>query len=204
MPFNKLTDTVNQGQGPFCGAACAVYVDHWLNNTPVNPQNTANEVRAAMNRTRLTRCTDELGSTPANIATFLKNNHQGIDIYAPTEMITNWSSRPWYSTLRLGLQTCCAISWSFGFNPASGCIGWKGGTLGDDYMVIKMISKAWQLCSSEYFTAHFIVDIGLDNQGDESIMDPAGGIIRQRDQYLTGGYCGAGWASIGLDLYIYR
>lgn len=206
MPFN-INNPINQGNGPLCGAACAVFVSHWLANQDLNiPVDSnvqlggtvADEIRLAMDATRTCSCTDNLGSTPANIAAYLKRLHPHARIYAPTEMLSNWSTRPWYPALRLGLQTSCNLNWSCGCACAL-----PGGVLGVDYLTISMISKslACPLFSSAYYEGHFIVHTGVDR-----IMDPNGVILigPNKDQYLSGGYFSRGWASVGLDLHIYR
>ncbi|MCX7208440.1 MAG: hypothetical protein NT086_21145 [Proteobacteria bacterium] len=56
MPFD-INTPINQGNGPLCGAACAVFVSHWLAdqalNLPVDPGvllggTVVDEIRLAM------------------------------------------------------------------------------------------------------------------------------------------------------------
>lgn len=201
MAFDKNIP-INQGAGPFCGAACAVYVLHWLKNLGIAEgaaDGTADdlqlEIRHAMDQTCTSSCTDNLGSTPANIATYLKQHEPTVKIYAPTEIITNWSMRPWYMGLRAGLQTCSGLEWSCGCDCAL-----PGGVLGDDYMIISMISESWTLpfVTAAYYNAHFVVHIGND-----LLMDP-NGVIRNATTFLSGGYLSRGWASVGLDLHVFK
>lgn len=199
MPFDPNTP-IHQGNGPRCGAACAVYVSHWLADVDLahtvdpNAVSPADELDRAMRHTQTTRCTEALGSTPANIASYIKNLHPNARIYAPTEIITNWSSRPWYVFLRGGLSISGSTNWSCGCT----CAMPAGGALGTDYMIVSMVSKALPSGCGEYFQSHFVVHIN-DNQ----VMDP-NGHIRQKANYLRGGYCSRGWASVGLDLYVYK
>ncbi len=149
-----------------------------------------------MDVTRTSDCCDSLGSTPANIATYLKGLHPQIEIYAPSEVLTNWSVRPWYMGLRGGLATCSAVNWSCGFACAM-----PERTLGRDKMIISMVSKSWSLplCSADFYNSHFIVRID-----ENRIMDPATGTVQPANTFLTGGYLSRGWAPIGLDLHIFK
>lgn len=201
MAFIK-TEAIDQGYGPYCGAACAVYVLHWLKNVGLTDgvvdgtsTDVDAEIRHAMDQTRTVSCTDYLGSTPANIATYLKKHEPTVGIYAPTEIITNWSMRPWYAGLRMGLQTCGSVNWSCGCSCAM-----PGGVLGDDYLIISLISKSWTVpfFSFDFYNGHFVVHIG-GNQ----LMDP-NGRIEDATTYLSGGYLSRGWASVGLDLHVYK
>ncbi len=201
MPF-VMTDPIDQGNGPFCGAACAVYVLHWLRDLGLTEgvadgvsADVDAEVTHAMTYTRTVDCTNFLGSTPANIATYLKTHEPTVSIYAPTEIITNWSVRPWYAGLRMGLQTCSSVNWSCGCTCAM-----PGGVLGDDYLIISLISKSWTVpfFSFDFYNGHFVVHIS-----DTQLMDP-NGYIRDSATYLSGGYLSRGWASVGLDLHIYK
>lgn len=214
MPF-QFNQGVHQGAGlPRCGAACAVYVAHWLANEDLTVRldggngPIGNEVGRAMRTTRF-GFVDDLGSTPANIAKYLdricNRNNLHCRIYAPTEVVTNWSTRPWYPAMRAGLQFSTHVNFSLG----SECL-MPVGQLGQDYLIIRVISpRIRPPFRGQYFPAHFIVDIGAALGGDD-IMDPDGGHIRDKQQYMGGQYSAGlvdpnlGWASIGLDLRVYR
>lgn len=197
MPFSPLA-TVYQGRGPLCGAACAVYAKHWLDqndNFGNGYASIQDEVDAAMVTTSFTSCTNNLGSTPSNIITYLKGHHPNCRIYTPTEILTNWSGRPWYFIMRLGLlSNICETSFSLGFECCN-----PNGIIGDDYIIIKMVSKSYPGSTIDYFSSHFVVET-YNNQ----IMDPSIGRLIDKNIYLTGGAFSSGWKSIGLDIYVFR
>src|SRR5262245_13529676 len=187
MPFNP-DRAIDQNPGPRCGAACAVYVLDWLKdqNTPSGQHDSA--VAAAMKHTGTTDLTPNLGSTPSNIATYIKSEHPKAKIYAPTEVLTNWSTRPWMPVLRPALILSLNTSFCGGLKP-------KVTQLGVDTMIIKMMArKVYKLGSPmHYFEAHFIVRCG-----DNDVMDPDGGMILAWADYKRK------WSSLGLDLYVQK
>ncbi|WP_155976128.1 hypothetical protein [Novispirillum itersonii] len=198
MPFDQLAyPAINQGPHPHCGAASAAFVARWCQYQAV-PNSYNDQVALSttvMRDTCLTRCTYSLGSTPANIASYIKKQCPAARIYAPTEIATNWSLRPWYIFLRPALH--------INLSTTNFSMGWKclipNGIMGQDYVVIKMISKRPYEGCMEYLGAHFVVQVD-----DTTIMDPADGDFVDAGTYLNGGYCAAGYASVGLDLYVFR
>jgi hypothetical protein len=192
MAFDPNT-TVFQGAGtPFCGAACAVYAHYWLNDSEyIDDQD---EITTAMRTTAFgCGCTNALGSSPANIAKYIKNRNNNSKIYAPTNILCNLSSRPWYPVLRIGLMaTCSEIDWSFGFK----CLFHRG-VIGQDYIIIHFVSKnmlSADVSCFDYFNSHFVVE----TYGNR-IMDPADALLKNNEDFWR-----EGWESRELDLYIYR
>src|SRR5262245_10933389 len=114
MTFD-VKNAINQLPGPRCGAACAVYVLDWLKDrtTPRSGHDAA--VTQAMKSTGTTDLTPNLGSTPANVADYIKKEHPAAKIYAPTEVLTNWSTRPWMPFLRPFLVLNMSTSICLGF-----------------------------------------------------------------------------------------
>jgi hypothetical protein len=183
----KTWHAIDQNPGPRCGAACAVYVIDWLQDSDKGYKKQADAVEKAMKHTGTTNLTPELGSTPANIANYIKKEVPTAKIYAPTEIITNWSLRPWIPFLRPFLILNASTSVSMGFKPTN-C------DLGINTMIIRMaIKKIYKISSPMYyFSAHFVVLCG-----DDEVMDPDGGNIISKSDFKDDG-----WTSVGLDLYV--
>ena len=188
MPFDKSV-SVTQGNGPYCGAACAVYVAHWVNDTPCGA-GVDDEVLEAMQETKTLCCVD-LGSTPANVASYIQSECPTAFIYAPPDTTTNAtaiSSRPWYIGLRAGLKLSSVVDTNIPM-PVTG-------VLGIHYMVIRLISKKdAPVFSMNYLGGHFVVEIG-----NGLIMEPNTPRPIAKNDYFEN----TGYAHTGLDLYVYK
>jgi hypothetical protein len=140
---------VCQGDGPRCGAACALQLLKLLGCAK-----SKDTVGYVMSRTKTTGMVEFLGSTPANIADFVLRRWQANPQAGKTLLISRHVSaahtmRPWLVPLR----------WSVSKYPAAG----SGGCDTDDAILRLLVQK-------NGVAGHFILQ--TFQKGKSYIMDP--------------------------------
>ncbi len=178
MPINHDLGKagVHQGDGPRCGAACALQILTLLKCTK-----TKDTVGYVMSKTKTTGLVEFLGSTPRNIATFVLDRFNALNTTTETLTVYRLSSA---STFLPWLQPLAA---SNGFYPK------LTGVLGDDDIVLRFVAS-----TGIAVTSHFVLE--TRRNGAVYIMNPSDSLPRPSRISFSNWLSSEPFKETGLDL----